>query len=280
MEIDWGMMVASSERELPRFDPTVPNEARVLDFIIGGKDNFAVDREAAEKILQVAPDLPLLMREGRKCLGRMVRFLAQAGIRQFVDIGCGLPTGGNVHEIAQAAAPGSRVVYVDKDPVVVAHAQALLVSDGDTSVVQADVRDVEQLLAHPGVTSLIDLDQPVAFLLMSVLQVIHEDDVAAGIVKRLRDAMAPGSHLAIAHAISDACPDVTADLWKLFRPGGPGESQPRCNVRAKAEVDPFFDGLELVEPGVVNLPAWRPDPGEPTVHPASVWVVGGIGRKN
>ncbi|MBC6470736.1 SAM-dependent methyltransferase [Actinomadura alba] len=273
-------MVASSKRELPRFDPTVPNEARVLDFIIGGKDNFAVDREAAEKVLEVAPNLPLLMRESRKCLGRMVRFLAQAGIRQFVDIGCGLPTRGNVHEIAQAAAPGSRVVYVDNDPVVVAHAQALLVSNDDTSVVQADARDVEHILTHPGLTSLIDLKQPVAFLLISLLHVIHEDDVATGIVKRLRDAMSPGSHLAIAHVISDICPDVTADLWKLFRRTDTDESEPRCNARAKAEVDPYFDGLDLVEPGVVHLPAWRPDPGEPTVHPASVWVVGGVGRKN
>ncbi|MBC6457311.1 SAM-dependent methyltransferase [Actinomadura sp. HBU206391] len=271
--------MAPSERELPRFDPTMPNEARVLDFIIGGKDHFAVDREAADKILEVAPDLPLLMSESRKCLGRMVRFLAQVGIRQFVDIGCGLPTRGNVHEIAQAAAPGSRVVYVDNDPVVVAHAQALLVSNDDTSVVQADARDVEHILAHPGLTSLIDLEQPVAFLLVSLLQGIHEDDVATGIVKRLRDAMAPGSHLAIAHAISDTCPEVTADLWALFRRGST-RGEPRCNVRNKAEIDPYFDGLELVEPGVVHLPAWRPDPGEPTVDPESVWVVGGIGRKN
>jgi O-methyltransferase involved in polyketide biosynthesis len=272
--------VAPSEREHPRFDPMMPNEARILDFIIGGKDNFAVDREAAKKALELAPDLPMLMNEGRKCLGRMVRFLAQAGIRQFVDIGCGLPTRGNVHEVAQATAPGCRVAYVDNDPVVVAHAEALLARDEETTVIQADARDVDKILTDSGLTSLIDLEQPVAFLLMSLLPVITEDDVATGIVKRLQEAMVPGSHLVIAHAISDMCPEVTENLSTLFQEAEVVKGERRCNLRAKADIDPFFDGLELVEPGVVHLPAWRPDPGEPTVAPESVWVVGGIGRKN
>jgi hypothetical protein len=272
--------VAPSEREHPRFDPTMPNEARILDFIIGGKDNFAVDREAAEKALELAPDLPMLISESRKCLGRMVHFLAEAGVRQFVDIGCGLPTRGNVHEIAQAAAPGSRVVYVDNDPVVVAHAQALLVSNEETTVIQADAHDIEKILTDPGLTSLIDLRKPVAFLLMSLLHVIHADDVATGIAKRMQDVMVPGSHLVIAHAISDICPNVTADLSTLFQEAEVIKGERRYNLRTKAEIDPFFDGLELVEPGIVHLPAWRPGPGEPTVDPESVWVVGGIGRKN
>jgi hypothetical protein len=272
--------VAPTGQELPRFDPTTPNEARILDYIIGGKDNFAVDRQAAAKVLEMAPELPLLASEGRKCLGRMVRFLAGAGVRQFIDVACGLPTHGNVHEIAQGVDPGARVVYVDNDPVVVAHGQALLANNSQTTVIQADMRDPEHILTHPDLTELIDLDQPVAVLLMSALTVITEDDVAMAIVKSFREAIVPGGYLTIAHAISDVCPDVTEQLSSYFQDNEIVKGSRRCNLRTRVEIEPYFAGLDLVEPGLVHLPAWRPDPGEPTVAPEAVWVVGGVGRKN
>lgn len=268
------------EREPRGFDPTVPNEGRMYDFYLGGKDNFAADREAARQALEVASDLRILVREGRKFLTRAVRFLAESGIRQFIDIGTGLPTQGNVHEVAQAVAPDARIVYVDNDPVVRVHAEALLEDNELATFLYADMRDPDQILGHPDLLRLIDLDEPVAVLFFSVLYTVPANEEAGEIGARFRSAIAPGSHLAISHPVSDLCPEVTARLAELYQEEAKViESRPRRNVRTKAEVEALFQGLELVEPGVVYLPQWRPDLTGVTEPPESIWAVGGIGRK-
>jgi O-methyltransferase involved in polyketide biosynthesis len=266
--------------ETPGFTPGTPNEARVLDYLLGGKDNFAADREAADKAVELAPELPVLARESRKFLRRAIRFIANAGIRQFVDIGCGLPTQGNVHEIAQSVAPDARVLYVDLDPVVVSHARALLADEVQTSVIQADMRDPDQLFSDPGLKRLIDLGEPVGVLLVAVLTVIPEDELMMEIVARIKEIIAPGSWVAISHAISDPRPEVTRQLAALYQDRGiVSGSRRRLNLRTQAEIMPVFDGLEMAEPGIVRAPAWRPDPGEPTVDPELVWSIVGVGRK-
>jgi S-adenosyl methyltransferase len=274
-------MAASPTKDPDAFDPTVPNEGRMYDFYLGGKDNFAADREAALQALEVAPDLRELVREARRFLARAVRFLAEAGIRQFIDIGTGLPTQGNVHEIAQAVAPDARVVYVDNDPIVRVHAEALLEGNELATVLQADMRDPDQILKHPDLLSLIDLDEPVAILLFFVLYTVPEDDRAMRIVRHLRDAMCPGSYLAVSHPVSDICPETTARLAVLYQEQAKViEGTPRHNVRTRAEVARFLDGLELVEPGVVYLPDWRPPVSGDRENLRSIWAVGGVGRKN
>jgi SAM-dependent methyltransferase len=267
-------------RASAEFHPQTPNEARILDYLLGGKDNFAADREAAERAIAVAPELPMMAREGRKFLGRVVRFLIDEGIRQFIDIGCGLPTQHNAHEVAQAAADDARVLYVDLDPVVVTHARALLADNVRTGVIQADVREPDRVLCHPELRALIDLDRPVAVLLVSTLGSIPEDELAQNIVDRLRDAVVPGSWLAISHPISDDRSPVTERLAELFQDQRiVTGSRRRGNVRTFAEIEPYFAGLKLADPGIVPMPAWRPGPGEPSVDPESVWVVAGVGRK-
>lgn len=263
-----------------RFDPTIPSEARITDFWLGGKDNFAADREAAQTALEIAPELPLMSREGRRFLERTIRFLIEAGIRQFIDIGCGLPTRGNVHEVAHVTAPDTLIVYVDHDPVVIRHAQALVKGDPRIVVIQADARDPEQLLAHPDLVELIDLSQPVAILLMSTLVVIPDDKLVAAIVAHLCAAIAPGSYLAISHAVSDMRPETTAKLAALYQDNGTVIGPHRGQLRTRAEIEPLFDDLETVDPGLVYISDWRPDPDETRHPPETVWVVGGIGRKN
>jgi hypothetical protein len=267
-------------RDSAGFHPLTPNEARVVDYLLGGKDNFAADREAADRAVAVAPELPMMAHENRRFLGRAVRFLVGEGVRQFIDIGCGLPTQNNAHEVAQAAAPDSRVVYVDADPVVVTHARAILADEVQTSVIQADMRDPDRILGHPNLIRLIDLKQPVAILLISALHSVPEDEVALDIVARLRRAITPGSWMVISHPISDSSPGVTERLATLFQDREiVTGSRRRDNVRSLAEIEPYFDGLELAEPGLIRLPAWRPCRDEPAVDPESYWVIVGVGRK-
>jgi hypothetical protein len=271
--------VAETTRASAGFHPRTPNEARVLDYLLGGKDNFAADRAAAEQAIAVAPELPMMALESRKFLGRAVRFLTDQGIRQFVDIGCGLPTQNNAHEVAQAAAPDSRVVYADIDPVVVAHASAILAGDERTGVIQADMREPDRLLAHPDLRRLIDLDEPVAILLVSAFTTISDDEVPRDIVARLREAIAPASWMVISHPISDSRPQVTEQIAAMYRDKDLSGAPRRENIRRRAEVEPYFDKLELAEPGIVHLPACRPGPAGPSVDPRTVWAIGGAGRK-
>lgn len=262
----------------PGVDLTTPSVARIYDYYLGGKDNFAIDRKVAAKVLEQTPELVMMAREGRAFLVRVVRFLAEAGIRQFVDIGSGLPTRRNVHEVAQETAPDARVVYVDNDPHVLTHARALLAGNGSTTVIGGDLNDPDAILADPELRAVIDLEQPVAFLLISVLHLIQDDEHAARIAARLREAMCPGGYLAISHAVSDLCPEETMRIASLYRDSGAVENGPRRQLRTKAEVEPFFGDLELVDPGFVYVDRWRPDyvlPG----GARRIWNAGGVGRK-
>jgi SAM-dependent methyltransferase len=263
-------------------DVTVPNVARVWDYQLGGKDNFAPDRAAAEAINEACrragvPDGRVVARESRDFIGRAVRYLAgQAGIRQFVDIGAGLPTQGNVHQVAQQVNPDAAVVYVDYDPVVLAHGRALLADNPRTTVVQADLRRPDDILNHPDLRGLIDLDRPVAVLLVAVLHLFPDDQDPFGIVAHLRDALAPGSYLAITHTTSQTRPDMAARIAEEFA---------RLRVttplvpRSRQEILRFFDGFDLVEPGLVFPTLWRPAASEAEPDPGAEWMYAGVGRK-
>jgi SAM-dependent methyltransferase len=255
-------------------DTHIAHPARMYDYYLGGKDNFAADREAAEKSLAIAPELRLLARENRAFLQRAVRHLVKSGIRQFLDIGAGLPTQRNVHEVAQELAPETRVVYVDNDPIVLVHARALLAShaDGETRVVQADVRDSKAILAHPDVRSVIDFDQPLATMLVSVLQFVPDKDPEE-IVAPLRDAMAPGSHLVISHPTQDFRSESAMGVAKTYT-----QAKAPAVPRRKAEIEAMFGDLEILEPGIVQTSLWRPD-GPVTADLDLIWMYGAVGRK-
>jgi hypothetical protein len=263
-----------------RINTGVPNPARIYDYLLGGKDNFPADREIAEQMLAIAPVAREVVEDNRKFLRRAVEVLADAGARQFIDLGSGLPTQGNVHEIAQAAAPGSRVVYVDNDPMVVAHSRALLAGD-NTVAIEGDLRQPDKVLGHPEVRELIDFGQPVALLLLAILHFVPDDEDPFGIVARYRDALPAGSHLAISHGTRDIpqrpdlSPEEMADMGakveQLYQ-----LTTASLVTRTRAEVERFFDGLELLEPGVVEIQRWRPD-GRSSLLPGGFY--GGVARK-
>jgi S-adenosyl methyltransferase len=259
----------------------VPNPARIYDYLLGGKDNFPADREVADQILAIAPVARDVVEDNRAFLRRAVRHLAgQAGIRQFIDLGSGLPTQGNVHEIAQAVAPDARVVYVDNDAMVVTHSRALLAGD-NTVAIQADLREPETILGHPEVRELIDFDQPVALLLMAILHFIPDDQDPFGIVARFRDALPAGSHLAISHGTRDvperpdmsreAMAEMGAKVERLYQ-----LTTASLVTRTRAQVERFFDGFELLEPGLVEIQLWRPD-DDGSLLPGGFY--GGVGRR-
>jgi hypothetical protein len=267
-------VVPDDGRKPPNIDISVAHQARVYDYTIGGKDNFAADREAAEKAIQANPDTVATARANRAFLGRAVRFLvAEAGIRQFLDIGTGIPSASNTHEVAQAAAPDSRVVYVDNDPIVLAHARALLTGvTGTTAYLDADVRDPAAILA--GAAGTLDFGQPVAVMLIAIMHCVPDEDDPYGIVGQLLDAVPSGSFLTLSQPARDMLPEKAAQaeaaLSKAMRQ--------KVQYRTHAEVSRFFGGLEMVEPGVVHLPEWRPDePSDPDGPVTGMW--GGMGRK-
>ncbi|GAA5068155.1 SAM-dependent methyltransferase [Thermocatellispora tengchongensis] len=256
------------------FDPTTPNVARLYDYYLGGKDNFAADREAAEKILAVAPELRLAARENRAFLGRAVRFMAREGITQFLDIGTGLPTQGNVHEVAGEVVTEPHVVYVDRDPVVLTHARALLAGAGrGTTIVQGDLRRPEEILTHPDVVKALDFSRPIGLLLVAVMHFITEDDGPARIMATLRDALPPGSLLALSHGTRDARAAAVDKGTEVYQ-----KATSPLVLRTRAEIEALFTGLELVEPGVVWLPQWRPD-HDPIDPPDTSLILCGVGRK-
>ncbi len=265
----------AADRAPTGIDSSKPSAARMYDYYLGGKDNYAVDRRAAEDIYAAIPELPDIARANRAFLQRAVRFMAtEIGIRQFIDIGAGLPTQGNVHEIAHETDPDAGVVYVDNDPTVLAHGQALLSGADNTAIIKADMREPEEILGHPEVQHLIDFDQPVAVLLIAVLHFVPDELDPAGIVDRFRQAMAPGSYLAIAHATrEDRPPDAVAKMSEVYE-----RSATPFVFRTHHQVLRLFDGFELVEPGLVHAPLWRGDPDGGRV-PGAEWNLGGVARK-
>lgn len=258
---------------LARLDMGVPHSARLWNYLLGGKDHFAADREAAAQVLEYMPELVQSARFNREFLGRAVRYLAgPAGIRQFLDIGTGLPTADNTHEVAQAVAPESRIVYVDNDPMVLVHARALLKSSrqGATNYIDADVREPDRILTEARET--LDFDQPVAIMLLGILNFVVDDDEARGIVRQLVDAVPPGSYLVISHPTREVNAEAVDRAVQMWNDGG---SAP-MTVRSPQEIARFFDGVDLLEPGVVTCSQWRPDGNDTT--PASEYC--GVGRKS
>jgi hypothetical protein len=248
----------------PEIDTSVAHSARVYDFILGGKDNFEADRQAATAAMEANPHLATAMRENRALMQRMTRFLAHAGIRQFLDIGTGLPTSPNVHEIAQVIEPASRVVYVDNDPIVLAHARALLNSgpEGACAYIDADARDPEKILAHRKLRDTLDLSEPVALMFFGIMQFIPDDSGPHAIVARLLGALPSGSYLAIQQPTTDFYPPGVSAQAAYQRAGIPFQ------YRTRAQFAAFLDGLELVDPGITVMAQWHPD--DETRHSPSV----------
>jgi hypothetical protein len=252
-----------------------PSAARLYDYTLGGSHNFAVDRELFRQLTAIVPDLAAQAHAGRAFLRRAVRFCVASGIRQFLDLGSGIPTRGNVHEVAQRAAPDARVIYVDMDPVAVAHSRAILAGNDQVGVVQADVRQPEQILGHPEVRGLLDFDQPMAVLLLAMLHLVPDEDDPAGIVGRLRDAIVPGSYLVISHGTAEGRPREVAEGMQTLQRSGV-----QLHVRTREQVVRLFAGFELVEPGVVWTSQWCPDdPGEVDDRPERSLMFAGVGRK-
>lgn len=269
-------MSDATRRPPAGLDTSVPNVARMNDYFLGGKDNFAADRKAAEEVLAIAPEIRTMAKEGQAFLGRAVRHLVGQGITQFLTIGAGLPTQHNVHQVAQSLEPAARVVYVADDPVVLSHSLALLATDPRTAVVRGDVLHPDELLADPELRRLIDLERPVALLITSALQFIPDEDDPFKSVARLRDAVAVGSHLVIAHAVFDARPEAAGPLVDIYRKVL-GRSEDAS--RTRQQVLRFFDGLELVDPGLVYIRQWRPDNPLAAQRPERTWTVAGVARK-
>jgi O-methyltransferase involved in polyketide biosynthesis len=257
-----------------KLDTGVAHTARTWNYWLGGKDNFAVDREVGERILEILPNMRVTARADRAFLGRAVRFLAgEAGIRQFLDLGTGLPTAANTHEVAQSVAPESKIVYVDNDPLVLVHARALLTStpQGVTDYVEADVRDPELVLREAART--LDFSRPVAVTLLGVLQFVRDDDEAVSIVERLVAAVPPGSYVAVAQASNEVNPAEAEAAERFWNE----HAEPPIKFRSAQQVRRFFHGVELLEPGVVSCSRWRPEPAD--LELPEVDLLCGVARK-
>ena len=259
-----------------RIDTTQPHPARRYDYWLGGKDNFQADREAGDAIARVFPHIRTAARENRAFMRRAVSYLAgEAGVRQFLDIGTGLPTANNVHDVAQSIIPQSRIVYVDNDPLVLTHARALLTSsdEGATAYIDADVRDPEKILADPAVRDTLDWSQPIALQLVAILHFVEDHEDPYGIVSRLVAALPAGSFLVLSHATFDPLDRETIAAMDAVNAG----NTPKFCPRTLAEVSRFFDGLDLLEPGIVSVSDWRPGPG-PRPTPAEATGYGAVAR--
>jgi SAM-dependent methyltransferase len=257
-------------------DISVPSVSRIYDYYLGGSHNFEVDRAAARKAMEFMPGLPKIMQANRAFMRRAVRYATGEGITQFLDIGSGIPTFGNVHEVAQAAVPGARVVYVDHDPVAVAHSEAVLAGNDDADVVAADLRKPQEILSSPRLARLIDLNRPVALLLVAILHFVDDADDPHGAVAELREALAPGSLLILTHASYEGIPlpaeraEGAVDVYKDIR-------NPLI-MRSREEIARFFEGYDMVEPGLVPMPSWRPDSEPENEDPYAFSGFGGVGR--
>ncbi|MGH4006676.1 MAG: SAM-dependent methyltransferase [Pseudonocardiaceae bacterium] len=231
-----------------------PSIARVYDYYLGGSHNFAVDRRVARRAIELWPELPLIMQANRAFLRRSVRYLLRQGITQFLDLGSGIPTEGNVHEVAQAASPEARVVYVDIDSVAVAHSRAILDGNPGADVVQADLRDVAAILDDPRAKRLIDPAQPLGVLMVFILHFFPDEEDAAGIIGRYRTMIAPGSHLVVSHAGYPGSPDEVGPVVEHYR-----RTTAPLTMRTPSEIEGLLEGFDLVAPGLVFIPRWRPD---------------------
>ncbi len=257
----------------PGIDTQRANPARVYDYLLGGTHNFLADQDVGRMIAAVEPNSRAIGQANRAFLGRAVRFLAAQGIRQFLDIGSGIPTQGNVHEVAQQADPAARVVYVDVDPVAIAHSKAILAGDPNATIVSADLRDPAKILTHGTTRSLIDFSQPAGLLLIAVLHFIADEENPWRIVARLRDALAPGSYLVLCHGTEEGKPAVAHAAEQVYNRA----VTTSLHMRSRAEIERFFDGFELVDPGLVDIPLWRPDADVP---PGKFWGgLVGVARK-
>jgi hypothetical protein len=264
----------TDERTPHRPDPTVPNVARIYDHLLGGKDNYEADRAAARRLVEISPDTYVAIRENRAFLGRAVRFAAESGIRQFLDVGSGLPTQANVHEIAAGVAPGCRVVYADNDPVVISHGRALLKAGPDVAMVEGDAADLDALCAHEEVGRLIDFGRPVAVLFAAVLHFVAEPHTPQIVSDWLHRTLCPGSLVVISHGTAEPFPDRGDAAGAVYRQANVG-----LNLRSRAEIARFFEGFELVDPGLVYVPEWRPDPSGALSEPQRSGLLGAVGRK-
>ncbi|WP_272499135.1 SAM-dependent methyltransferase [Actinomadura litoris] len=254
-------------------DVDTPNAARMYDYYLGGKDNYPADREAAEKIMALGPSRDICV-ANRRFLGRSVRLAAEHGIRQFLDLGTGLPTQDNVHEVAKSVVPDAHVVYVDYDPVVLTHARALRAIDDTTTVVSKDIRRPGEILAHPDVRRLIDFSEPVAVMFVAILHCLTDDEDPWGVVREFTAPLAPGSHLIVSHLTDDAHPEEGAAAREVYQ----GATAPLVH-RSHAAISRFFTGFDLVEPGVTQVNEWRPDGEADRARPGGEWFYVGVGRK-
>jgi S-adenosyl methyltransferase len=259
---------------MSRFDVGVAHPARRYNYWLGGKDNFAADRASGDAIAATFPTIRDSVRENRKFLRRTVEFLTgEAGIDQFLDVGTGLPTADNTHEVAQRITPSSRIVYVDNDPIVLAHARALLTSspEGATAYIDADLRDPSTILDAPQLRATLDFDRPIALVMLAVLHFVHDDGDPYGVVRRVVETLPAGSYLVMSHATYDLVDPAKVEVLEK-KSGGQWRS------RSRAEFARFFDGLELAEPGVVPIGDWRPGPGVTPPDPAEIVTYGAVGR--
>ncbi|KXK58267.1 methyltransferase [Micromonospora rosaria] len=267
--------MAQSAQHGPVVDDSIPHSARIYDWWLGGKDNFAVDRATGAAMIEAIPTLPAMAKENRHFVHRVARHLvAEAGIRQFLDVGTGIPTRPNLHEVAQGLAPETRVVYVDNDPIVLAHARALMISNpaGRSTYIHADLRQSEKILSDPALTETLDLSQPVALTLIAILMLLDDADDPIGRIRALMDALPSGSYLAITHPTQDFDP-VAVGAAVAAATGNGMTLVPRTH----AEVERFFEGWELIEPGVVPVLGWRPE--QPVADPSAVYYYAGVARK-
>jgi SAM-dependent methyltransferase len=252
-----------------------PSAARMYDYYLGGAHNFTVDREAAAKVLEIYPKAPLVAQANRAFLRRATRYLLDQGVRQFLDLGSGIPTVGNVHEVVEASAPGARVVYVDIDPIAVVHSESILASRADVGVVRADIRRPADVLDSPVTRALLDFTQPIGLLSVAVLHFVGRDGDPEGLLARFRDALAPGSYLVLSHGTPEEQPEAAARSEEIY-----GKTRDPLTLRTRNQISALFAGWQLVEPGLVWLPEWHPDwPEEVGKDPSWTEILCGVGRK-